>query len=90
MAAIRASGALTPFLGDAGLRGLRGLREGEVNVSGETRRSFLALAEGCGEELRAGPSRGRGHRLRDCREGRGDEESAGTAGLRLRCRFWWW
>lgn len=85
MAAIRASGALT---GDTGLRGLRGLREGEVNVSGETRRSFLALAEGRGEVLRVGPSRGRGHRLRDCREGSGVPESAGTAGLRLRWRFW--
>ncbi len=85
MAAIRASGALT---GDTGLRGLRGLRDGEVNVSGETRRSFLALVKGRGDELRAGPSRGRGHRLRDCREGRGVPDSAGTAGLWLRWRFW--
>lgn len=87
---MRASGALTPFPGDPGLRGLRGLREGEVNESGETRRSFLALVEARGEEVFGGPSRGRGHRLRDCRDGRGVPESAGTAGLRLRWRFWWW
>lgn len=87
MAAIRASGALTPLPGETGLRGLRGLSDGEVSVSGETKRSFLALAKRRGEELCAWPSRGRGQRLRDCREGKGEAERAGTAGLRL--RFWW-
>lgn len=87
MATIRASGALTPLPGDTGLRGLRGLMMGEGTASWETRRSFLAAEHG--GRLGAWLSLGRGQRLRLCRAGSGLEESAGTAGLRLRrWRLW--
>lgn len=85
MAATRASGAVTPLPGDTGLRGLSGLMTGDVTVSGETSRSFLEQ----GERLRVWPSLERGQRLRPCREGRGLEVRAGTAGLRLRRWRWW-
>ncbi len=87
MAAIRASGAVTPPPGDTGLRGLSGLMVGDCTASGETSRSFLAVQQG--ERLRAWPSLERGQRLRPCREGRGLVERAGTAGLRLRRWRWW-
>lgn len=87
MAAIRASGAVTPPPGDTGLRGLSGLMAGDTTVSGETSRSFLAAEQG--ERLWVWPSLERGQRLRVCREGRGLEERAGTAGLRLRRWRWW-
>lgn len=89
MAAIRASGAVTPLPGDTGLRGLSGLSgltAGDCTASGETSRSFLAAEQG--ERLRLWPSLDRGQRLRPCRDGRGLEERAGTAGLRL--RRWRW
>lgn len=86
MAATRASGTVTPMPGDMGLRGLSGLTPGDWAASGETSLSFLAEAQG--ERLRLCPSLERGHRLRPCREGRGLEESAGRAGLRL--RRWRW
>lgn len=78
-AAIRASGAVTPLPGDTGLQGLRA---GDCTPSADMSRSFLAAEHG--ERLRAWPSLERGERLRPCREGRGLEERAGTAGLRLR------
>lgn len=81
-AAIRASGAVTPLPGDTGLQGLRA---GACTGSGEMSRSFFAAKHG--ERLRVCPSLERGERLRPCREGRGFEERAGTAGLRL--RRWW-
>lgn len=87
IAAIKASGAVTPPPGDTGLRGLSGLMVGDCTVSGETSRSFLAAEQG--ERLRVWPSLERGQRLRPCREGRGLEERAGTAGLRLRRWRWW-
>lgn len=90
MAAIRASGAVTPLPGDMGLRGLSGLSgliAGDCTVSGDTSRSFLAAEQG--ERLRLWPSLDRGQRLRPCRDGRGLEERAGTAGLRLRRWRWW-
>lgn len=85
MAATRASGAVTAPPGDTGLRGLRGLMAGDGTVSGETSRSFFAAEQG----ERLWPSLERGQRLRPCREGRGFEERAGTAGLRLRRWRWW-
>lgn len=81
MATIRASGAVTPLPGDTGLRGLM---VGDGTVSGETKRSFLE--EQHGERLRDWLSLERGHKFRPCNAGRGLEESAGTAGLRL----WRW
>lgn len=87
MAAIRASGAVTPLPGETGLRGLSGLMVGDCTASGETSRSFLAEEQG--ERLRLWPSLERGQRLRPCREGRGLEDRAGTAGLRLRRWRWW-
>lgn len=87
MAAIRASGTVTPLPGETGLRGLRGLMAGDCTVSGDTSRSFFAAEQG--ERLRVWLSLERGQRLRPCREGRGLEERAGTAGLRLRRWRWW-
>lgn len=84
-AAIRASGAVTPPPGDTGLQGLRA---GECTASGEMSRSFFAA--GHAERLQVWPSLERGERLRPCREGRGLEERAGTAGLRLRRCWRWW
>lgn len=81
MAAINASGTLTPPPGDTGLRGLSGLIDGEGTVLGDTSRSFLAVEQG--ERLDAWPSLGRGQRLRLWSDGRGLEVRAGTAGLRL-------
>lgn len=83
MATTRASGTVTPLPGDMGLSGLT---LGDRVASGETSLSFLAEAQG--ERLRLCPSLGRGQRLRPCREGRGLDESAGRAGLRL--RRWRW
>lgn len=87
MAAIRASGAVTPLPGDTGLRGLSGLIAGDCTAPGETRRSFLAAEQV--EGLRLWPSLERGQRPSPCREGRGLEDRAGTAGLRLRRWRWW-
>jgi len=84
MATIRASGAVTPLPGDTGLRGLMG----DGTVSGETSRSFFATEQG--ERLCAWQSLERGPRLRPCNEGRGLEERAETAGLRLRRWRWWY
>lgn len=87
MAAIRASGTVTLPPGDTGLRGLSGLMVGDAIASGETSRSFLAAEQG--ERLRVWASLERGQRLRPCRDGRGLDERAGTAGLRLRRVLWW-
>lgn len=87
MAAIRASGAVTLLPGETGLRGLRGLMAGDGTVSGDINRSFFAAEQG--ERLCVWPSLERGQRLRPCREGRGLEERAGRAGLRLRRWRWW-
>ncbi|TNN71317.1 hypothetical protein EYF80_018395 [Liparis tanakae] len=82
MAAIKASGAVTPPPGDTGLRGLRGWLAGDTTGSGQTSRSFFEAAQG--ERLQDRHSLERGQRLRPCREGRGLVERAETAGLRLR------
>lgn len=85
MATIRASGAVTPQPGETGLRGLRGVMEGDERLPGEIRRSFLAAGQG--ERLRFWASLGR--RLRPCSEGREVEERAGMAGL-WPCWWRWW